>query len=80
MACYHPKKGFQIGLTEKGRPKMKITPWSVDHVEKTDTGFECSTVHDLSSRAVYAIRQFTIIPCGKCEGCKLDYAKQWSAR
>ena len=59
---------------------MKIVPWSVDHLDKIDEDFVCVSVPDSSPRALYSIRQFTVIPCGKCLGCRLEYAKQWSAR
>lgn len=93
MACFHPKKGFQIGFTASGAPKYKITPWSVDHVEEVDLvnhiwkGFESPPDRDSSyyhgvgdEFCHHVVTDFIPIPCGDCIGCRLDYARDWSAR
>lgn len=87
MACFHPKKGFVIGTTENGKPKYKILPWEYTYCEKTSDGWKGFTgdpparliSSDLECRSGRVV-SFTPIPCGKCLGCRLDYAKQWSAR
>ena len=93
MACFHPKKGFLIGSTAKGAPKYKITPWSVDHVEEVDLvnhvwkGFESPynraadpRVYTCDEFRYHVVTDFIPIPCGNCLGCRLDYARDWSAR
>lgn len=87
MACFHPKKGFVIGTTENGKPKYKILPWEYTYCEKTSEGWKGFT-GDPPARLISSdfecrsgrVVSFTPIPCGKCIGCRLDYAKQWSAR
>lgn len=87
MPCFHPRKGFQIGITENGKPKFTIQPWTVNYVEKTSEGwkgFDCPApsprvfVGDEFSSGM--VTRFLPIPCGNCLGCRLDYAKTWSAR
>lgn len=80
MPCYHPKKGFPIGITENGKTKYKVVPWLTDHVERVPEGFVPVSCPTVSLRAAYAVRDYVPIPCGRCLGCRLDYAKQWSAR
>lgn len=81
MPCYHPMKGFPIGLTDAGKTKYKICSYNVDHVERMVNGdFQCVSTPALSSRAVFAIRDFVTIPCGQCLGCRLDYSRQWANR
>lgn len=86
MSCYRPKKGFFVGLTEKGRPKYKIMPFETDHMIQTIDGkwiprTEAQRFEDaLISGPLYGTDQWIQIPCGKCVGCKLDYARNWTAR
>ena len=91
MPCFHPKKGFVVGITESGKPKYKITPWTTEYVARDITGawrcYEKDTeVHPNFTVFVGdefrsdLVRSFIPIPCGNCLGCRLDYAKQWSCR
>lgn len=78
--CKRPLKGFRIGTTENGKAKMKIVPYSVDHVEYVNGNWqiaESSFVSPYSSKCVTA---FTEIPCGKCVECRLNYSRQWADR
>ncbi len=81
MTCYHPLKGFQIGLTESGKKNMKITSYNADHVEIDFQGHV--NVCNTSMRSPYAkkvIKDFVQIPCGRCIGCRLAYSRQWADR
>lgn len=80
MPCYHPRKGFVVGTNPSGLPKYKIVPFETDHIDMVDGKPEPSMIPLQSQRAEYAIRDWIMIPCGKCLGCRLNYAKQWSAR
>lgn len=81
MPCYHPLKGWPIGTTAKGKTKYKITPYAVNHVERTTSGsYESVDVDFLTSRGVAAIRDFVEIPCGQCIGCRLDRSRAWADR
>lgn len=81
MGCYHPLKGFQIGLTDNGKPKYKIVPYEVNHLEFHANG-EIRLCSDYG-RSAYASRtvyEYVEIPCGKCIGCRLEYSRQWANR
>lgn len=88
MPCFHPKKGFQIGLTEKGKPKFKICDWDVTSVYRDEKGNWQASYSDISSPRIFIgaeyesnrVEHYIPIPCGTCLGCKMDYAKQWSVR
>lgn len=88
MPCFHPKKGFVIGLTENGKPKFKIADWSVNFVYQSKDGFWKNSNSDITGRGVFIgpeyesglVESYIPIPCGNCLGCRLDYAKQWSVR
>lgn len=87
MPCFHPRKGFQIGITENGKPKFRIEPWETEYCEKTKEGWKgfdcCPPARRISLGAEYQsglVVNFIPIPCGNCLGCRLDYAKQWSVR
>ena len=88
MPCFHPKKGFQIGLTENGKPKFKICDWSVTSVYCNENGNWNASCSDITSPRIFVgpeyrsgrVESYIPIPCGSCLGCKMDYAKQWSVR
>lgn len=65
MSCYHPKKGFELGINPTtGKKEMKICSYKTYYV-----------VHE--GRKIY---DYVPIPCGNCIGCKLDYSKSWAIR
>lgn len=81
MSCYSPLKAFDIGETNKGKRKYKITGLDVDHLEKDKNGNWIKVYDSYVSDMAHDIkRKFIEIPCGKCIGCRLSYAKQWSER
>lgn len=93
MPCYHPKKGFEIGITATGAPKYKIAPWEAKYVYEVDEKqhiWKVSFEDDLPftkyrrdylpEYADHLVTSFIPIPCGNCFGCRLDYARDWSAR
>lgn len=68
MACYRPLVGVDThSLTEKGRPKYKI--YTRERFEN-----EFPYWRDMSEGS------WINIPCGKCVGCRLQYAKTWADR
>lgn len=69
MSCYYPRFIWNIGVDEEGK-KHPMIFWPKDgkHV-KFDYAFEKDRNPDL-----------TMIPCGKCLGCRLDYSRQWADR
>lgn len=93
MSCYHPLKGWPIGVTENGRPDYKVTSYDVVRIDVVPAS---STV--LPPRLVYVTEDmikagytvtpgsteqksyFVELPCGKCIGCRLRYSRQWADR
>ena len=64
MACYHPLKGYDIGLlTINNKSSYKIV--NFDTCLYDETGNEMEYVE---------------IPCGKCIGCRLAYSRMWADR
>lgn len=84
MACYHPLKGFKIGVHEKtGKNNYKIVPYETDHLEQ----FADGNWYPMGDKFVSAYARnwtnshdFIQIPCGQCIGCRLDYSRQWANR
>lgn len=82
MSCYHPLKGFKIGLTKNGKPNYMITPYKVDYVWKrigTDTWYSATGSVPVSMNII-VVSDFIEIPCGKCIGCRLKYSRDWADR
>lgn len=68
MSCYRPLRGFFVGYSlDTGRPQYKIKPW---HDKETGEKYYPSVDK----------YDFVPIPCGKCIGCRLDKARDWTAR
>lgn len=82
MACYHPLKGFKIGINEKtGKPQYKIVPYTTDHIELNSNGVWQPMFDSwLSDGARDWKQEFVQIPCGQCIGCRLDYSREWANR
>lgn len=86
MTCYKPLSGFQIGLTKEGKKNLKIMPGRYDMLvyDKTRKKYfgaiKKETPH-LYLNGNYKIYDKPItIPCGQCQGCRMDYARKWADR
>lgn len=82
MACYHPLKGFPVGVTPAGKTDYKITSYDVDHVYQIakDSAWYCTKDVSPSPDQFRAVRDFIEIPCGRCIGCRLEHSRQWANR
>ena len=80
MPCNHPLKAWPIGLTENGKTQYKITNFSVNHLEKRNGIWYPIHEEFISPYREVSVREYVQIPCGKCIGCRLDYARQWANR
>lgn len=81
MSCYSPLKAFPIGKTFAGKTNYKICGLDVDHLEKDKNGNWQKIYDDYVSPSCHDyVKRYIEIPCGKCIGCRLSYAKQWSER
>lgn len=83
MACYHPLKGFPIGVTKNGKVDYKITGYDaacvVKEGDKVDVyGYVVdSSVVGVSGRVIC---DYIDIPCGQCIGCRLQRSADWACR
>lgn len=78
--CKSPLKGFQIGLTDNGKPNYKVVSYHVDHLEKHKGIWRNEYDKFVSPFAEKVIREFTEIPCGHCIECYLNYSMTWANR
>ena len=83
MACYHPLKGFKIGLTDNGKPNYFITSYDTEYVQliRGKVPVACQGkispyINNLSD----LIYEWIEIPCGRCIGCRLAYSRMWADR
>lgn len=85
MACFSPLKAFQIGYNiETKKPIYKICNFSVQAVYITahDIAKVTDNPKKIRKNKNYKrlITTYIEIPCGKCIGCRLDYAQSWANR
>lgn len=91
MSCYHPILAVDVGMVnpETGKPRysFRSIPRCFDPVWPR-VGFRHDPLAPVTesficapddSRA-FATYPFKLIPCGRCDGCKLSYSKQWANR
>lgn len=85
MPCNHPLKAFFTGsLTENGKDDYFISRQlgdlcPVESAEKKGH-FVTASAPLVSIGGHVFLKDPVLIPCGKCVGCRLDFAKQWSTR
>ena len=81
MTCYHPLKAFQTGeKTKNGRTSYIITGYQAVCVEIDQKGRRTVVDHDIPFNGNKILRDPIEIPCGKCFGCRLKRARDWSTR
>lgn len=65
MSCYHPLIAVPAGVDQDGKKHMRI-------------------VHPKGRFELLDFKKFvpdgTLVPCGKCIGCRLDYSRRWADR
>lgn len=80
MTCYHPLKRWVIGqrYNKDGElvEKAKITSYKAENPLDEIDNFKYEMKHGKPLK----MTNFQEIPCGKCIGCRLDYAKNWANR
>lgn len=88
MACYHPLKGFVLGIKDNGKKDLIICSYDVVGVtrhpvhrvyESFLNDFNRKYYADLKEQGLF-IDEFITIPCGQCIGCRLEYSRQWAIR
>lgn len=85
MSCNFPLKGFFTGnFTEKGAQELIISRQNTDLLSVADAvklGYKIGPAAPLLDvNGVPFLSDPVDIPCGKCLGCKMDFAKNWTTR
>lgn len=75
MACYHPLKGFTVGETKNGKPKLRVLPYEVKYIDR----YGVPVTVDVSPDE-FCITEYYELPCGHCLGCRQDQSKEWANR
>lgn len=82
MSCYHPLKGFVLGKNKNNKNDLKITSYNIERIViNNNNKLECLEQGQYPLHGVKReITDFVTIPCGRCIGCRLDYARRWADR
>lgn len=80
MTCYHPLKGFPVGVNPSGKPAYRITSYKVHHVERHGQQWKDAYDDNISPYAEEVRMNPIEIPCGQCYGCRLQYSREWADR
>lgn len=83
--CDTPMKGFRVGITKNGKQLLKLASMDASYVSVRDDGVLTVIYNDDNNSSVYArevrkIRDFEIVPCGRCLACRLAKAAEWANR
>ena len=66
MSCFYPRIAFQAGFNENGKKNVKFARLRVDW--------------SIKEYKLHYGNSIFLMPCGKCEGCKLEKARDWATR
>lgn len=86
MPCNSPNKVFYTGINnETGKKRIVFSSRNTDFIYRYSPHDRWIMASDGSpalfrSRGYQVITDGDLVPCGQCLGCRLDYARQWSAR
>lgn len=81
MSCTSPLKAFKVGINpDTGKDALRICAYSTDHLELDHGEIRKCFDSFVSPNAEKVYREFIEIPCGKCDSCKLTYARNWALR
>lgn len=86
MPCNSPNKVFYNGVNhETGKKRVIFTSRHVDFIYRHNPHDRWIMAQNsepslFRSKGYQVITDGDLVPCGQCLGCRLDYARQWSAR
>lgn len=80
MTCYHPLKGWPVGVNPSGKTAYRITSYKVHHVERHGNQWKDAFDDKISPYAEEVRMNPIEIPCGQCYGCRLQYSREWADR
>lgn len=75
MSCKHPL--IRAETSERREKKLDGTPMNKIQILKPDDNYE--SIEDFMKKC-HPNWRYTLIPCGKCIGCRLDYSREWANR
>lgn len=70
MPCYHPIKAFIVGKTEDGKKILRFTGHDVETYYR----------REIDPIEVHTSKDYILLPCGKCIGCKIKRSAEWATR
>ena len=74
-------KAFEIGTLPSGKRNLKIVPYEVHHLEMDEKGkIRAVAVPEISPYRVKSFLNWFEIPCGYCDGCRIDRSREWANR
>lgn len=80
-------KAFIIGETDEGKKKLKVVPYTCNHLELCSSPSGMDLVkrnrepeYPLKYPVLKIYDEFLTIPCGKCIGCRIDHSREWANR
>lgn len=80
MPCFHPLKAFKIGTLPSGKDNLKICSYATDHVELIKGVYTPTHLPGRSGLCEKMFTEWKEIPCGQCEGCRIDRSRDWANR
>lgn len=96
MTCYHPNKGFVVGLNSNNKKDIKYCPYTINHLFSHDrltwkrsyddialsglSKIDDFVYSDLQPYPTYYCLDSMILPCGQCLGCRIDKSREWANR
>lgn len=81
MTCYHPLKAFATGeRTKNGKISYIVTGYDAKAIIIDGKGHRTVVDRDPGFTGDKILRNPIEIPCGKCFGCRLKRARDWSVR
>lgn len=84
MTCYHPLRGFILGVKENGKKDILVKSSSIDYIwrfvgaDSWNVGY--GDPDSARSPNVIVVDDYIDVPCGKCIGCRLAYSRDWANR
>lgn len=87
MSCVSPNKIFYGDINaDTGKRKTYFAGYDTEYIILKDDGsysqhIDLYTVHDSGfSPLGKVLRNYDVIPCGQCIGCRIDYSRTWATR
>lgn len=80
MTCYHPLKGFVLGVKPNGKKELYITSYETEFLDLVGSVKVPRPKGSDAISGATTVVDYVLIPCGQCIGCRLQYSKDWATR